>query len=127
MLPKSPCEQVRFSALTPPRGDYDIAPLMAYFPAVTTRSSNEVVISSAIADRYELAEGDSMILTDPVSGRAYRLKVVGVVSYAPGLYAFQSIANTRSLLGETSDYFNAVVSSRAPQHVNRPMRARYRG
>lgn len=90
-----------------------LQPRSRYFPTTaTTQSSNEVVISSAMAYRYGLAEGESMVLTDQVSGSAFRLKVVGVVSYAPGLYAFQSIADTRSLLGHESDYFNAVVTDR---------------
>lgn len=89
-----------------------VQPRSKYFPvSVETRSSSEVVISNAIASRYGVAEGDTVVFTDPVSGRAYRLRVAGVVPYAPGLYAFQSVASTRTLLGEESGYFNAVITN----------------
>jgi len=81
-----------------------------FFFDIDTASSEEVVVSDAVASRYRVAAGDWLVLSSPTDGSAHRVRVANVVPYADGLYVFQTLGQARELLGEPDGYFNAVFS-----------------
>lgn len=84
-----------------------------YFAAEVSDSKNEVVISSAMAQKYGLAEGDKVILTDEEAEMDYAFTVSGITQYSVGMYAFMEIGAMREFFGEEEDYYNVVLSDRA--------------
>ncbi|MBQ6385481.1 MAG: FtsX-like permease family protein [Lachnospiraceae bacterium] len=83
-----------------------------YFDADPAPSQKEVVISSAMAQKYGLKRGDEVTLDDDENGRYYAFRVKDIYQYSPGFYVFMDIDSMRDLLGEKEDYYNCVFSDR---------------
>lgn len=81
-----------------------------YFDADVKKGKNHVVISSAMAEKYNLKKGDQLVLSDEEEDMDYAFKVAGVTRYSAGLYAFMDIDSMRDLMGESDDYYNVVFS-----------------
>ena len=52
------------------------------------KAKNKVVISSAMAQKYDLKKGDSIILSDEEDEMDYAFQVADIKQYSSGLYAF---------------------------------------
>lgn len=83
-----------------------------YFDADVKKGKNQVVISSAMAEKYNLKKGDQLVLTDEEEDMDYAFKVAGVTKYSTGFYAFMNIDSLRDLTGKDEDYFNVVFANR---------------
>lgn len=82
-----------------------------YFDAgVNEGSTNRVTVSSAMAQKYGLTQGDQLILTDEEAERNYAFTVESVTQYSTGFYVFMDIDSMRELFGESEDYYNVVLS-----------------
>lgn len=82
-----------------------------YFDAgVNEGSTNRVTVSSAMAQKYGLTQGDQLILTDEEAERNYAFTVESVTQYSTGFYVFMNIDSMRELFGESEDYYNVVLS-----------------
>lgn len=76
------------------------------------KAKNKVVISSAMAQKYDLKKGDSIILSDEEDEMDYAFQVADITQYSSGLYAFMDIDSMRDLFQTSSDYYNMVVSKK---------------
>lgn len=81
-----------------------------YFKANVTPGKSKAVISSAMAQKYQLSEGDELILTDEESEMDYAFTVEGIVQYSVSFYAFMDIDSMRELFGVDDDYYNVIIS-----------------
>lgn len=84
-----------------------------YFDAEVSERENEVVISSAMAQKYGLSVGEKVILNDNETDTDYVFTVSGITQYSLGMYAFMDIDVMRSFFGENETYYNVVLSDHA--------------
>lgn len=83
-----------------------------FFDARPPKSQNRVQISSAMAQKYGLREGEQFLVSDEQNDRAYAFTVDKVVTYAPAFFVFMDIDSMRELFGADDEYFNVVFSDR---------------
>lgn len=81
-----------------------------YFDALVSKEKNQIVVSSAMAQKYQLRIGDKVVLTDEEEDRDYAFEVKDITQFASGLYAFMDIESMRELFGEGDDYYNVVFA-----------------
>lgn len=81
-----------------------------YFLATPEEGKSNVVISSAMAQKYDLSEGDKVILTDEDEELDYAFTVQEIVQFSTGFYVFMDIDSMRELFGQTDDYYNVVFA-----------------
>lgn len=83
-----------------------------YFDVKGKEGKDKVVISSAMAQKYGLSEGDKVILEDEEEERNYAFTVDKITQFSTGFYVFMEIDSMREMFGESEDYYNVVFSSR---------------
>ena len=81
-----------------------------YFQVKNGKGKNEIVISTAVAQKYDVGVGDEFVVTDEETDTKYIFDIVGTTQYSSALYIFMDIDNMRELFGESDDYFNTVFS-----------------
>ncbi|MGN0350176.1 MAG: FtsX-like permease family protein [Roseburia sp.] len=84
-----------------------------YFDAPVEKGQNQVLISSAMAEKYGLKIGDDVVLKDEENDRNYAFTVKEIVPYSVGFYVFMDIESMRELMGESEDYYNIVFADHA--------------
>lgn len=84
-----------------------------YFEAPVTKKQNEIVVSEAVATKFDVKKGEKLVLSDEVNDRDYAFTVVDIVPFNSALYAFMDIETMRELFGQEEDYYNAVCSMEA--------------
>ena len=73
-------------------------------------NDSDVVLSSAVANKYNLAVGDVFTLQGENGDRLYAFRVAKIFDYSASLMVFMDIDRCRNLFGEDDDYFNVVFS-----------------
>ena len=73
-------------------------------------NDSDIVLSSAVANKYNLSVGDEFILEGDNGDRLYAFRVVRIFDYSASLMMFMDIDRCRDLFGEDDDYFNVVFS-----------------
>lgn len=81
-----------------------------YFDAQVPKGEDKVVLSSAMAQKYNLEKGSRVTLNDEENDKKYTFTVEGITQYSPGLYAFMNIDSMRKLFDKADDYYNVVFS-----------------
>ncbi len=76
-------------------------------------NDTDVVLSSAVAVKYNLKTGDEFTLKDGNGGRLYAFKVAKIIDYSATLAVFMDIDRCRDLFGEDDKYYNVVFSDHA--------------
>ena len=84
-----------------------------YFPVVTSDKKNEVVISSAAAQKFGVKVGDKLVLSDEVNERDYAFTVKDIVHFASGVYVFLDRDAMQELFDQEDDYYNVVFADYA--------------
>lgn len=84
-----------------------------YFDVAVEKGQNEVILSSAVAQKYGISAGEDVVLKDEENDRNYAFTVKEIVPYAAGFYAFMDIESMRELMGESEDYFNIIFADHA--------------
>jgi len=84
-----------------------------YFEVDTVKGKSNVIISSSVAQKYGLSEGDTLVLSDSANDMDYAFNVKGVANYSVGLSVFMDIDSMRELFGQEEDYYNVVLSDKA--------------
>ena len=84
-----------------------------YYGTAPVAGKCSVVISSSVAQKYGLKEGDKFILTDKTDDMEYAFTVKGIVEYSVGLSVFMDIDSMRELFGQEEDYYNMLLSDEA--------------
>lgn len=84
-----------------------------YFPIVTADKKNEIVISSAAAQKFGVKAGDKLVLSDEVNERDYAFTVKDIVSFTSGVYVFLDRDIMQELFDQEDDYYNVVFADHA--------------
>ena len=82
-----------------------------YFDVELTDSKSEIVISSAMAQKFGLGKGDVFTVYDEEEKIYYAFTVQDVTEYSASLYIFMDIDMMRDMFGESGDYYNMVFAS----------------
>lgn len=82
-----------------------------YFNFDVTSKKNFVTIGSGTAYKYNLAEGDNLILNDDINNVSYVFTIDKIVEYSIGLHVFMNIDNMRELFNQEDDYYNVLLSN----------------
>lgn len=83
-----------------------------FFDVSLTDSKSEVVISSAMAEKYNLKKGDVFVVEDEEAKMHYAFTVNDITQYATTFYIFMDIDCMREMFGEDEDYYNQVFSDK---------------
>lgn len=73
----------------------------------------DVIISSAIAQKFNIKAGDDLVLKDEENDRYYAFTVKGISQYSAGMFVFMDLQSMRNLFRVKSDYYNMVLSDHA--------------
>lgn len=80
------------------------------FPYNIKTNTDELYISTSVAEKYGISVGDNFSLDDEINNVTYNFKVKEIVSYAPGLFVFMGIDEMRERFGKEDDYYNVLIS-----------------
>lgn len=83
-----------------------------YFDTDVEEGKDQVVISSAVSQKFNLSVGDMLVLFDEDYDIYYAFKITDVTQYSPGMYVFMSIESMRELFGVGDDYYNVIFSNK---------------
>lgn len=78
-----------------------------------TQNIDNVIISSAMAQKYRLHSGEKFSLIDKEEDVRYEFIVSGIVKYSVGFYLFVDINDMRNMFGKPDGYYNVVLSDQA--------------
>ena len=81
-----------------------------YFDLSPEKSRKNVVISSAMAQKFGFRPGDEVVLEDKENEQLYAFTVGGITQYSTGFFVFMEIGVMREMFGEDEDYYNVVFS-----------------
>lgn len=81
-----------------------------YFDVKLTDSKSEIIISTAMAQKFDLKKGDVFTVYDEEEQIYYAFKVQNIAEYSAGLYIFMDIDQMREMFGESEDYYNVVFA-----------------
>ena len=81
-----------------------------YYHAETVKGKSNVIVSSSVAQKYNLSVGDKLILTDSANDMDYAFTVKGIAEYSVGLTIFMDIDSMRELFDADEDYYNMLLS-----------------
>mgnify|MGYP000576873819 CR=1 FL=1 len=84
-----------------------------YFPIATADKKNEIVISSAAAQKFGVKVGDKLVLSDEVNEREYAFTVKNIVNFTSGVYVFLDRDVMQELFDQEDDYYNVVFADHA--------------
>ena len=84
-----------------------------YFPIETSKKKNEIVISSAAAQKFGVKVGEKLVLSDEVNERDYAFTVKDIVSFTSGVYVFLDRDVMQELFDQEDDYYNVVFADHA--------------
>ena len=83
-----------------------------FFDVTLTDSRSDVVISSAMAEKYSLKKGEVFIVEDEEAKKQYTFMVKAITQYSTSLYVFMDIDSMREMFGENENYYNQVFSDK---------------
>lgn len=88
-----------------------IEPDNPYFDAKPEKSMSRVEITSAMAQKYGIKVGDTLVLSDREQERDYAFTVSDIVQYSTSFFVFMHIDSMRELFDLPDDYFNMVFAA----------------
>ncbi|MCR5692048.1 MAG: ABC transporter permease [Eubacterium sp.] len=86
-----------------------------YFDLEPTKSRSQVVISSAMAEKFSLSPGDEFTVDDEEQELKYAFTVKEIARQSTGFFIFMDIDTMRDMMGQSSDYYNVIFSDKALQ------------
>ena len=81
-----------------------------YYDAEPVKGKSNAIVSSSVAQKYNLSVGDKLILTDSANDMDYAFTVKGIAEYSVGLTVFMDIDSMRELFDADEDYYNMLLS-----------------
>lgn len=81
-----------------------------FFDVELTDNKNEVVISSAMAEKYGLQEGEVFVVEDEEAKMHYAFTVKDIAKYSTSFYVFMDIDEMREMFDESATYYNQVFA-----------------
>ena len=73
--------------------------------------TGEVLVSSAMADKFGISRGDEVTLKEEYKDKTYTFKVSGSYKYDAGITVFMNKADYLKTFNESSDYFTGYFSN----------------
>lgn len=83
-----------------------------FFDVELTDNKSEVVISSAMAEKYGIKAGEVIVLEDEEAEMNYAFTVKDIAQYSTSFYVFMDIDCMRELFGESDTYYNQVFADK---------------
>lgn len=83
-----------------------------FFEVELTDSKSEVVISSAMAEKYGIKEGELLVLENEAEECYHAFMVSDIAEYSTSFYVFMEIDRMRELFGESDGYYNQVFADK---------------
>lgn len=83
-----------------------------FFEVELTDSKSEIVISSSMAQKFDLKKGDVFTVYDEEEKIHYAFTVKDIAEYSTSLYIFMDIDRMRDMFDESEDYYNMVFSDK---------------
>lgn len=83
-----------------------------FFDVELTDSKNEVVISSAMAEKYGIKEGEVFVVEDEEAKMHYAFTVKDIAKYSTTFYVFMDIDEMREMFGKSATYYNQVFADK---------------
>lgn len=80
------------------------------FPYDINANSEELYISTSVAEKFGVQVGDEFDLTDKINNVRYIFKVKKIVSYAPGLFVFMDMDEMRDRFDQDEGYYNILLA-----------------
>ncbi len=84
-----------------------------YFPVEVSDRKYELIISSAMSEKFNLKKGQDFILKSDADSMHYALTVKDITENTTGFYGFIDIDAMRELFGRSDDYYNTIASDKA--------------
>lgn len=84
-----------------------------FFPAIQAEGKNEISISTSVAEKYGLKEGDSFTITRKAGDKEYTFTVGQILPYSAGLSCFMEIGQLRQLFDRDQEFYNVLYSDHA--------------
>ena len=84
-----------------------------YFDLSLEKSRENVMISSAMAQKFGYSVGDEIVLEDRENDQLYAFRVSGITQYSPGFFVFMDLETMREMFGFEDDYYNVVFADEA--------------
>lgn len=83
-----------------------------FFTLDLPEKKNFVVISSAMAEKFNIKAGETVVVNDEEAEMNYAFYVEDIAEYATSFYIFMDIENMREMFDREEDYYNVVFSDR---------------
>lgn len=83
-----------------------------FFEVELTNNKSEVVISSAMAEKYRIKVGEIVVLEDEEAEMNYAFTVKDIAEYSTSFYVFMDIDCMREFFGESDTYYNQVFADK---------------
>lgn len=83
-----------------------------YFDFAVPEGKDKIVISSSVANKFNLKSGDTMSLYNDVDEKSYQFIVDSIGQYSVGLYVFMNIDSMRELFERGKTYQNVLISDK---------------
>lgn len=83
-----------------------------FFTLDLPEKKNSVVISSAMAEKFNIKAGETVVVNDEEAEMNYAFYVEDIAEYATSFYIFMDIENMREMFDREEDYYNVVFSDR---------------
>ena len=80
--------------------------------------TGEVLVSSAMADKFGISRGDEVTLKEEYKDKTYTFKVSGTYKYDAGITVFMNRADYLKTFNESSDYFTGYFSNEKLNDLN---------
>ena len=83
-----------------------------FFDVELSYNKSEVVISSAMAEKYNISKGEVLVLEDEEAEQYHAFTVKDITEYSTGFYVFMEIGNMREMFKESDTYYNQVFADK---------------
>ena len=84
-----------------------------YFDLDLRKNREDVMISSAMAQKFGFTVGEEIVLEDREKDQLYAFRVSGITQYSPGFFVFMDLETMRDMFGFDEDYYNVVFADKA--------------
>jgi putative ABC transport system permease protein len=84
-----------------------------YFDLDLRKNREDVMISSAMAQKFGFTVGEEIVLEDRENDQLYAFRVSGITQYSPGFFVFMDLETMRDMFGFDEDYYNVVFADKA--------------
>lgn len=91
---------------------YGIIDDSLYVDIDTSIKDNEIYISSAISEKYNISIGDNICFKDCYSSDTFEYDVAGIYEYPSICAVFMPQKNLNKIIGEDEDYFTGYLSDK---------------